>query len=277
MKAGLILIKPARSTISNRKYCGFQHSDDYNRTNRDISIDEFPWMVQLLYNNGTNAECSGSLINDRYVLAAAHCLINRFSKLTAVRLGDHNVKTAQDCNINQQEELECTDSVEDISIDEVNIHTLYNKNLDQHDIGLIRLARSVTFSEYIRPICLPERDVLQSNNIRNFTSSGWGKLGFFANQTEIKKRVTTKLVSYEECYKDFSRRSIIITKDQLCGRQYNSFTCSGDSGGPLMHSFKNQWEQVGVISFAAGCGEEHIVVFAKVFNYLDWIVSTVRP
>ncbi|KAF5298265.1 hypothetical protein FQR65_LT09776 [Abscondita terminalis] len=273
----LIPTNSARSAISNRRYCGFQHSDDYDHPGTGISIDEFPWMAQLLYNNETRAKCSGSLINNLYVLSAALCLTNKNSKITLVRLGDYNVKTYQDCTKIYKGELECSDLVVDVGVEKIIVHPLYNSTVYQHDIALIRLKHSITFSDYIRPICLPERNLLQSNNIRNLTSSGWGKLGLNSEQTEIKKRVFTKLVSIDECKKAYLIHHINITEDQICGREYDSITCAGDSGGPLMNSINNQWEQVGLISFSTGCGQEHVTVYANVFNYLDWILSTMRP
>lgn len=34
--------------------------------------NEYPWMVTIFY--GGNLHCGGTLINDRYVLTAGHCL-----------------------------------------------------------------------------------------------------------------------------------------------------------------------------------------------------------
>ncbi len=36
-------------------------------------INEFPWIVGLVYPGTRKPFCGGSLINDRYVLSAGHC------------------------------------------------------------------------------------------------------------------------------------------------------------------------------------------------------------
>lgn len=42
------------------------------------SLDEFPWMalIEYLYSTGhKKVACAGSLINSRYILTAAHCVV----------------------------------------------------------------------------------------------------------------------------------------------------------------------------------------------------------
>lgn len=59
-------------------------------------------------------------------------------------------------------------------------------------------------------------------------------------------------------------------------------SCVGDSGGPLMHTFKNdsgQWYIEGVVSFGnQRCGSEGWPgVYTRVSDYLGWINENVKP
>lgn len=70
------------SKLSDKRYCGYQHSDDYFSENQQsTAIDEFPWLAAIVGTDDNNETeiipCQGSLINSRYVLSAAHCFLKQ--------------------------------------------------------------------------------------------------------------------------------------------------------------------------------------------------------
>lgn len=62
--------------------CGVQVNDNRVVGGTVAEIDDFPWMALLMYRKGNKVEpaCGGSLINNRYVVTAAHCADSRFLK-----------------------------------------------------------------------------------------------------------------------------------------------------------------------------------------------------
>lgn len=58
--------------LFNILVCGL--TNKYNRIvgGQETQVNEYPWMTLLKY--GTKFYCGAALINDRYVLTAAHCV-----------------------------------------------------------------------------------------------------------------------------------------------------------------------------------------------------------
>ena len=83
--------------------CGIQ--DNIYETNRivngtEASIGAWPWAVVLGLplgsNGGIRALCGGTLINENYILTAAHCLTHHSIKLKIGRLADLDISTTLD-------------------------------------------------------------------------------------------------------------------------------------------------------------------------------------
>lgn len=55
--------------------CGLQAKDNRIVGGTVAELDEFPWMALLQYRKGRKIEpaCAGTLINNRYLITAAHC------------------------------------------------------------------------------------------------------------------------------------------------------------------------------------------------------------
>jgi secreted trypsin-like serine protease len=163
--------------------------------------------------------CGGSLINDRYVLTGATCEISipRTWKLSHVRLGDWDTRTNPDCIIEDNETI-CNDPYVDVPVAQVIVHEKYNADAKNqpNDIALLRLQNSVSYTDYIKPICLPEPSfstVISSGEILEF--SGFGKTET-EKMSPLKKRVALGAYSTEACQRVYSQSNIQITDNQIC-------------------------------------------------------------
>ncbi|XP_053696496.1 CLIP domain-containing serine protease B15-like [Sabethes cyaneus] len=244
---------------------------------------QHPWAVVLIYNIGRNKfapECSGSLINSRFVLTAAHCIVEVPSKwkLHKVRFNEWNALKKANCTVVNDEKI-CR---RDYAVESITVHYGYGKKDPNrnHDIALVKLVEEVTFDKYVQPVCLPVDTSIQELPIdsEEFTVTGWGltETGF---RSPVQLHVDLIGRNNDVCDKVYSAIGITLTDGHLCvGGDKGKDSCKGDSGGPLLRLVGTVWYQVGVVSFGSQfCGTKGIPgVYTSVAKHIDWIVQTVH-
>nr|XP_015836792.1 PREDICTED: uncharacterized protein LOC661375 [Tribolium castaneum] len=257
-------------------------------------LDEFPWMALIEYEKPGGSRgfyCGGVLISNKYILTAAHCVkgkdLPKTWKLVSVRLGEYNTETDQDC-INNGFGEDCAPPPVNVPVVERIAHESYDPNdVNQyHDIALLRLKRSVTFSDYVRPICLPtsNEELRRSFIGQKLFVAGWGKTEN-RSESNIKLKVQVPVKQTSECSSTYRVANVRLGPGQMCaGGEKGRDSCRGDSGGPLMTVIRDKnkddhWYAAGVVSFGPSpCGMENWPgVYTKVSKYVNWIVNKLKP
>uniref|UniRef100_A0A2M4BQM2 CLIP domain-containing serine protease n=1 Tax=Anopheles marajoara TaxID=58244 RepID=A0A2M4BQM2_9DIPT len=252
-------------------------------------VFEYPWMVLLRYmRNGELVDgCGGSLINNRYVLTAAHCVRTPSTlQLSKVRLGEHDKKKEVDCIVYKDGETECADPAIEVDIESTVVHSEYNRPIRyRHDIALIRMAKEVEFSDSIKPICLPIREDVRKKVLPKYILTGWGTTEEQA-LSDILLQALLKHVTVPDCQQKMKENGLRIDLSeeyQMCaGGEDLVDSCKGDSGGPLGFSVDlvgARFVQYGVVSAGVStCGKQSVPgIYTRVSSYMNWIVENMKP
>lgn len=209
-------IETKSSLLPIAPYCGISVSDKIFGGTK-TGLNEFPWTALLGYKIGNKPvefHCGGSLINEKYVITAAHCIDNR---LTTVRLGEWDTSQEIDCDRSLINEQHCAPKPVDFKISEKIMHENYRRirsSLDD-DIGLIRLEKQVTFNDYIMPVCMsPE---IRSYTGKVLTVVGFGRSEYTGTKSnDIKLKVEIPAVPNENCDRKYAKNGIKLTSKQIC-------------------------------------------------------------
>ncbi|XP_037942639.1 serine protease 7-like [Teleopsis dalmanni] len=274
------------SIIPYPPYCGSVTLANKIFGGVEAELTEFSWMVNLEYqttNGALVSVCSGSIINNYYIITAAHCIKGKIETkvghIVSIRLGDHNIKTHIDCSNSS-----CIPPFERVGIESIVVHEQYGSDQhlrihNHHDIALIRVDRVINFTDSIQPVCLPyiEVDNVPLQHGMKLVTAGWGHNGT-VKQTDVKHKVTVPFVNRESCQSLYAKKHL-IAEEQICaGGVYLQDSCTGDSGGPLMRlsNQSNAWILEGIVSYGHKCGLEYPGIYTHVDSYLQWIVKNLK-
>lgn len=228
------------------------------------NINEYPWQVALVYKN--KFFCGGSLIDDRHVLTASHCVFGSFSKgldKLVVSIGDHDLSTRKETN----------HTVARVKSILWNIH--YNPHTTQNDIAMLELATPINFEYGKTAVRLPS-DLDEPYADANATVTGWGRFSIKTKKTSpVLKEYTSSVVNSSTCVKKWELFPGISAEmeQHICLDVTLGTACHGDSGGPLVVCSADHCTLVGVVSFGFPlCTNVGLpAVFARVSYYKSWI------
>ena len=257
---------------------------------------EWPWLVALTLNPSHSFFCGGTLISEKHVLSgelnehfvalknkfyyflsAAHCFKQ---KRSSQLLDSHNVTVVvgkHDLGI--PNELGSSNH----SVLEVILHRDWNISTTSYeaDIALLFLFNSVSFSEKVQPICLPEPSIEET--IGSGIVAGWGYSSSYSFEVEqFPRKIDVPVISKIQCYHKFPLLAKLGSDRTFCGGYDGRgiSPCAGDSGGGFYQRGNSSWSVLGIVSSALtnldqSCETNIYTIYTNVAKLVYWIRNVI--
>ena len=224
--------------------------------------------------------CSGSLINDQWVITSAECVCGHDIDLDSLSLRINKQRT---CVIEEDDEI-------DVLASEIHCHPSYNSSNDKLiDLALIKLSSPITNEELniTLPLCVEADD---TSKIYNVDQSGdyYNTYGL-GNPTRVVRNNAQLAPAFvflspnSACFKEFLKEEIDYKSNPnvFCIDARSNSRCYGNPGSAVISSDKTSGKITfaGVISrYTRVCGKlQSYAASTKIqsSDVLQWIDNTI--
>jgi trypsin len=222
------------------------------------AVDGRPWMVSLQARSSGSHFCGATLINDEWILTAAHCVTNDAGQPISAALmracvGVGNLGECSAGNV--------------ANIVTVRQHPNYRDISSGFDVAVLRLARGFPGNAKVA-LASAANDPAVGGDVY---LRGWGRTDSVGQPTSVPDQLQALLyqVSAQRC-----------PAGVLCAQPSTTRgACQGDSGGPL--TVRGPF-QVGIVSYGPfntalnDCTGQGVDGYTRVSAYKGWIEANAR-
>lgn len=227
----------------------------------------YPWQVSLGISWIASAYqahfCGGSIYSEKWIVTAAHCLIDTDPKDVVVTAGTNVLGIGGSRH----------------NVNRVLVHAKYVPSTHDNDIALIELVEPLVLGAAIRPVPLlaakDEPQILQKD--ARLIVVGWGSTEQGGQTVRDLRFVDVPFVDRMTCNRPLAYDGQ-ITGNMICAGVTAGGTdsCQGDSGGPLTVTTSTSPRLAGIVSWGEGCAKPNRAgVYARVANYGSWVQACV--
>ncbi|XP_037889719.1 trypsin-2-like isoform X1 [Glossina fuscipes] len=231
-----------------------------------INIAKYQVSVRLKalegqYGYGHGHLCGGSVITQRLVLTAAHCVTNsnldvpvtRSPRELTIVMGSVLLYHRLPNNLQY-------------TVQQVIQHADFNTTTLVNDIALLFLNGYVPWNwPTVKTIPINTKEVLVNTMC---CVTGWGRMAN-GQTSKVLLAGQVPIIKYTECCENYGN----LPQSMLCAgymREGGIDACQGDSGGPL----ECNGQLVGIVSWGNGCAEPgNPGVYTNVSGFYEWILK----
>jgi secreted trypsin-like serine protease len=223
------------------------------------------WASMVAIFLGDRAICGGTIIDQQWVLTAAHCVRQRHAQELSVREATIDLKAGG----------------RSLKVSEIHIHENYKSGPPANDVALLRLEESAKSPRQLLIQKSATPAVLRDGAMA--TVVGFGRIqprpaqpgpSFQAGITSDRLlQADVPIVSLQKCIERYGGQR--ITESTICAGfdEGGHDACQGDSGGPLFaRGPLAQSVQVAVVSWGSGCAQpKSYGVYTSLAAFEPWI------
>ncbi|XP_023935763.1 trypsin, alkaline A-like [Bicyclus anynana] len=227
-----------------------------------VDISQYPFLAGLMFSrtgSGTfYLQCGGTIINNRNVLTAAHCLHGLNPNQWRARIGSARSSTGG----------------RTINFNRITLHPHFNIFTYDSDIALIYASANIATGGNVQlaNIAGPNYNLLDNSVV---FSAGWGSINWGGQFSDQLRHVQKWTINQATCRQRYANSGRNVTDNMLCSGYLDiggRDACTGDNGGPLLHNNI----VVGIISWGYECGSPRFPrVTARMSRFTNWVVQNV--
>lgn len=229
---------------------------------------KYPWQVSLGVSWIAAPDdahfCGGSILNNKWILTAAHCIDGLTPDQIIVTAGTHILNGTSGQSRNVDRILYMSDR--------------YDRSTYDNDVALLELFSPIDIGTEFATVEIAHATAAQEVEIagsdQKLVVSGWGVTQEGGEKVATLRFVEVPYVEREVCNSALSYDGR-ITENMLCAGNLSGGedSCQGDSGGPLAGpTADGQQVQFGIVSWGEGCARPRKVgVYTRLTKYADWI------